>query len=553
MKKPLFLVWAGCFAFLFASSGSLRAQEAGAAPHIEQRGATRQLIVNGEPMLMIAGELYNSSSSSLEYMQPEWKQLADMGLNTVLTPVSWELVEPEEGKYDFALVDGLLAQAREQHMHIVFLWLAAWKNGKSGYPPVWVKRDTARFPRAMQAGQPMSILSTFSPALREADARAFRALMEHLHSVDGQAHTVLMMQVENEVGVLGASRDHSPVADRAFAGTVPAPLTAYLSKHHDTLNPELRTLWEANGARTSGTWTEIFGDSARTDELFMAWQYAHYVQSIASAGKAAYPLPMYANAWLGGDDTPPGNYPSGGPQPRVLDVWKAAGDGLDMESPDLYASGFADWCTRYHRPDNPLFIPETNGSSAGAQNVFYAVGEQAAMGFSPFAIDAGLHNEGMGGFGDESAYAKGKLELTRSYHALQQIMPQVLEAQQRGEIHGFVLDKAHPQVDFVMKGVTLHVSLDEVFGYHAENGYGLILQDGPLSFLGAGKGFRVTLTPRNDQAPHLGIASVDEGQFSDGQWHAGRRLNGDENDQGDVWRFDSREVHIERARFYEYK
>ena len=76
-----------------------------------------------------------------------------MGLNTVVTPLSWELVEPTEGKYDFALVDGLLAQAREAHQKIVFLWLASWKNGMSSYAPVWVKQDTKRFPRVVDKGQ----------------------------------------------------------------------------------------------------------------------------------------------------------------------------------------------------------------------------------------------------------------------------------------------------------------------------------------------------------------------------------------------------------------
>ena len=85
----------------------------------------------------------------------------------------------------------------------------------------------------------------------------------------------------------------------------------------------------------------------------------------------------------------PGSYPSGGPQPRVIDIWKAAGGVLDMFSPDLYKPDFVGWAKQYHRPDNPLFVPETNGGSAGAAWVFYAVGEEGALGFSPFAIDGG--------------------------------------------------------------------------------------------------------------------------------------------------------------------
>jgi beta-galactosidase GanA len=319
----------------------------GSIPHLEQRGQATQLILDGKPFLMLAGELRNSSSSSLAYMQPAWSQLAAMSLNTVLTPVAWDLVEPSEGHCDFSLVDGLLAQAREQHLHLVLLWLAAWKNGMSSYPPAWLMADTTRFPRAVENNNPAEVLSTFAPATLKADGDAYAALMAHLRTVD-QQHTVLMVQVENEVGVLGASRDHSAIAEHAFSGSVPAALPGYLSAHRAALNSELRELWESHGAKTAGTWPEIFGDSARTDEIFMAWHYARYVQAVAARGKAVYPLPMYANAWLGGGDTPPGDYPSGGPQPRVLDVWKAAGSALDMQSPDLYAAGFADWCNRYH-------------------------------------------------------------------------------------------------------------------------------------------------------------------------------------------------------------
>ncbi len=511
----------------------LQAQES-AAPHLEKRGTTTQLIVDGKPYLMLAGELHNSSSSSLEYMKPSWPKLAAIPLNTVLTPLSWELVEPTEGKFDFTLIDGLLTQAREQHLHIVFLWLASWKNGMSSYPPVWVKRDTKRFPRAEQNGNPVAILSTFGTATLEADSRAFAAVMQHLREVDSKGHTVLMMQVENEVGILGDTRDHSAVANRTFNSSVPEELTRYLKTHQDTLDPELRELWEANGQKTSGTWAQVFGNTARADEIFMAWHYARYVHAVAAKGKAAYNLPMYVNAWLSGEDSTPGDYPSGGPLPRVLDIWKAAGSSLDLYSPDLYASNFSAWSSRYHRVDNPLFIPETNGGAAGGANVFYAFGEQAALGFSPFGIDA---------WNDPSN------DLGASYSVIAQIAPLLLEQQTKENVHGFLLDKSHPSVEFSLNGYIVHVSLDEIFGLHSEKGFGLIMATGPDEFLGAGKGFRVSFTSRSPSA-HVGVASVDEGTFEDGKWIPGRRLNGDENDQGNYWRFDPRQIKIEKAAAY---
>ncbi len=507
------------------------------APHLEKRGAATQLVVDGKPFLMLSGELHNSSSSSLKYMKPIWPQLAAMGINSVVTPLSWELVEPEEGKYDFALVDGLLDQARQAHERIVFLWLATWKNGVSSYAPVWVKRDTKRFPRVIEQTGIVETLSPLAPATMDADARAYAALMHHLKEADGREHTVLMMQVENEVGVLGDSRDHSEAANRAFASPVPEALTRYLKANHDDLYPNLRALWDANGNKSAGTWAQVFGDTTRADEIFMAWHYARFIQNVTAKGKGEYDIPMYVNTWLAGNDTPPGEYPSGGPEPWVVDVWRAAGSALDIYSPDLYAENFVEWCQRYHRAGNPLYMPETRGGEAGAANVFYALGEEAGLGFSPFGID------------DEM---DAKSALAASYREIAGIVPLLLEHQSAGDVHGFVLDRSHPSADLTMQGYTLHVELDGVFEEHSEKGFGLVMADGPDAFLGAGKGFKVTFIPRDTGLAHAGLAAVDEGAFVDGKWMAGRRLNGDETDGGKSWRFDPRALHTEKITVYRY-
>jgi hypothetical protein len=403
----------------------------------------------------------------------------------------------------------------------------------SSYAPVWVKRDTHRFPRVVENGHQVEILTPLAAATAEADGRAYAALMHHLKEVDGRDHTVLMMQVENEVGVLEDTRDHSEAADKAFAGAVPEDLTRYLKAHRDALYPDLRALWDANGNKTSGSLAQVFGDTTRADEIFMAWHYARFVQSFAAKGKAAYHIPMYVNTWLAGDDATPGNYPSGGPEPWVVDVWKAAGSALDLYAPDLYAENFADWCMRYYRDGNPLYMPEAHGDALGAANVFYAVGEDAGIGFSPFGIDAELDPKGA---------------LAASYSAIAPLAPIILEHQSAGDLHGFVLDKKHPSVDFAIGVYTVHVTLDGIFGGHAESGFGLIMLAGPDEFLGVGKGFKVSFEPRS--GPHVGIAAVDEGTFVEGKWVPGRRLNGDENDQGKAWRFDSRQLRTERVTLY---
>ena len=243
----------GAETFLAALAAPLAAQSPAhyPPPHLARRGKVVQLIVNGEPFLMLAGELHNSSSSSLAYMRPIWPRLKAMHLNTVVVPLSWELIEPTEGHYSWRLLDGLLRQARAYQMHIVFLWLATWKNGLSSYPPLWVKENTTRFPRVILRGRPTTILSAFAPATRRADATAFAAVMRHIKQVDGAQHTVLMMQVENEVGVLGAGRDHSAAANRAFNGPVPRRLLQYLAAHKTELNGHFLRFWRRHGEKTA--------------------------------------------------------------------------------------------------------------------------------------------------------------------------------------------------------------------------------------------------------------------------------------------------------------
>jgi len=358
-------------------------------PHLRKEGTATQLIVDNKPFMILGGELGNSSSSSLGYMKPIWPRLVKLNLNTILTPVYWDLIEPEEGRFDFTLVDGLIQDARRYNMRLVLLWFASWKNSMSCYAPVWVKTNFERFPRARtKAGRSMEILSAFSDASRDADTCAFVALMRHIRELDSQLHTVIMVQVENEVGMLEDARDWSNAANAAFGKEVRKELMDYLQTHKDTLIPEFRELWEAAGFKTSGTWEEVFGQGLGTDEIFMAWHYARYINVVAEAGKAEYPLPMYVNAALIRPNYKPGQYPSAGPLPHLLDVWRAGAPQIDFLSPDIYFPNFTEWCRKYHRSGNPLFIPEAKRGEESAANVFYAIGQHDAIGFCPFSIES---------------------------------------------------------------------------------------------------------------------------------------------------------------------
>ena len=505
-------------------------------PHLQKRGDAVQLMTRGKPFLILGGELHNSSSSSLGYMAPIWKRMSDSHLNTLLVPLPWDMVERKEGHFDFTLVDDLIGKARENKLHIVFLWLASWKNGMSSYLPLWVKEDYSRFPRLRRKdGSPAEVLSTLSENNWRADARAFAAVMRHIRKVDEKDQTVLMMQVENEVGVLGDSRDRSQLANSAYREPVPQALIDRLKAG---VVPELRRNWIAAGSKDSGTWEDVFGPGTRTEEIFMAWHYACYVDQVAAAGKAEYPIPMYANAWLNEANAVPGDYPSGCPESHVMDVWQVGAPHLDMLCPDLYASNFAERCQLFTRQSNPLFIPEMNSSEDGARNVFYAIGTHQAIGTSPFGIDNTTPDS----------------PISKSYAMLSRIAPAILDAEISGDTVGFFLDKDHPKIEKVMGDYRLEISLDSVFGRTATLGYGVVVATKEAGqYLGVGSGFRVMFKPLKPGPPYAGIGWVEEGRFENEKWVAGRHLNGDETDQGWSWRFASYgPQNVEKCTVYRY-
>ena len=171
---------------------------------------------------ILGGELSNSAATSVSDTDEVLPRMKVLGLNTVLVPVYWEFLEPVEGQMDFTLFDRTIDVARQQGLKIVPLWFGAWKNSMSCYAPAWFKRDVKRFPRAVTAeGKPLEIASCFSNNVLQADLKAFAALMQHIAEKDPQREVVIMMQIENEIGMLESARDHSPLAEKAYRQPVP--------------------------------------------------------------------------------------------------------------------------------------------------------------------------------------------------------------------------------------------------------------------------------------------------------------------------------------------
>ena len=506
-----------CFIAIIATQCTPKT--ASTIPHLEKRGLATQLIVDGKPFLALGGELLNSSSSGLRYMDTIWPKLAKMNLNTVLGGVSWDLIEPTEGKFDFTTVDSMIQNAEKHKMKLVVLWFASWKNGMSHYAPEWVKKDTARFPRVVIAnGKKLEILSTFSKNNVQADSKAFAALMKHIKEVDGKNHTVIMAQVENEVGIIGDSRDRSREANNVFLNFVPTEFMNYLRKNKTSLLPEFKSFVGDNMAKTLGNWELVFGKSTATDEIFMAWNYAQYINRVVEAGKKEYPIPMYVNAWIvQPQDTKPGDYPSGGPQTHIHDVWRAGAPKIDFLAPDIYLPDFTTITQKYARSNNPMFIPESFTGTAGASNAFYVIGQLKSMGYSPFGIETREQNPGKG-------------PISNAYKVLGQLAPVILEAQGKGTIAGVSLNKTDSVQTIHLGNYDLKVELraDRRGNNKAETGYGILINTGFDEYIIAGADIEVSFFTTAPQNPTVGLASVFEGTFENGNWIPGRNLNGDE-------------------------
>ena len=500
-------------------------------PHLEKRGAATQLIVDGKPFLALAGETDNTASSDLAYMETAWPKIVKANLNTVLVGLGWDWIEPEEGKYDFTLVDGLLDGARKHNLRLILLWFGSWKNGLSSFAPEWVKADQQRFPRArLTSGKPVEVLSTLGEASLASDTRAYTAFMHHLKEVDSGRRTVLMIQLQNEVGLIGDTRDHSAQAEAAFAKPVPPELTDYLQKNKLTLWPDLRKLWEAAGSRTAGTWQEVFGKTPSTDEIFMAWNYAHYMDHMAKAGKAEYPVPVFTNTWLvQPQDQLPGDYPSGCPEPLVIDIWKAGAPSIDINAPDVHLRNFNDWSARFHRPNNPLFVPESYGDLGGAANAFYGIGEHAGIGYSPFGVNTPERwPELRPGTNTPVSTAIEDIPLAKAYAVLAQMTPLITDAQAKGTIGAAWLTTQQPRKDIALGDYVVNIDIQRSRRNPVPAlGYAIVVSVGPNEYFIAGRDVQILFTPNTPGPEIAGLSKVETGKFVDGKWIPGRWVNGD--------------------------
>ena len=496
-------------------------------PRLETKDDRHALTVDGKPFLILGAQINNSSSWPAA-LKTAWPALNAMHVNTVEAPVYWEQLEPSPGQFDFSTVDLLINGAREHNLRLVILWFGTWKNGQNHYVPEWIKSDTKKYPRQISAyGKLLDVMSPNSQANLDADKHAFAALMRHIRETDSTHHTVIMMQVENESGGIGSVRDYSPAAQKLFAANVPEPLTSALH-------------------RKQGTWEQVFGADA--DERFAAFSTVSFINEVAKAGKAEYPIPMYCNAWLTypvhaletrNRPSAGQEYPSGGPQQQNIDLWKIAAPSIDILAPDFYSDDipfFRSVVAAYARPDNPLFIPETGLSKNNlGPYFFYSLGH-GAIGFSPFGVD----------YTGWSHFEDGKMPewLSQNFALFAPMQQQVAAWNLAGKLQTAVEEKGISRKVLHFDGVDAVVS----FGYPQRDGEqppgtsdlqgrAMVAQIGPMEFVVTGFEASVSfiegpLTGDKRQTRQVEILRAEEGQYLNGAWQTARIWNGDQTDRG---------------------
>ncbi len=509
-------------------------------PSIKVLNNKKVLYVDDKPFFMIAGEIHNSSSSNIDYLDPILEKLESINLNSVLLPITWQQFEPIEGKFNYDYVKDILDCAIKHNLKLGILWFGSWKNAAMSYAPNWVKENYNRFKRVeLIKGKTQYIrknvlmdmsyttLSPFCEETMHADAKAFTALMEYFKEFD-TSHTVITVQVENETGFLGKDFDYSSKSLELYNENVPYSLLKYLEVRKDTIDKKLRVDFSK-----PDTWENIFKNNAH--EVFTAYYISKYVGYITECGKKVYPLPMGVNCWLDSKCSKAGMYPNGGPISSMMEIWMYNAPKIDYYSPDIYLYDFFGICDKFSKYNNPIYIPESKICSKMVARQLKIVGHYNGICYAAFGIED-IFNQPkvdlsrfawMLGFSvDSHKYYPQDVELYSIINKLlSDALPSILNQYGTNKIECFAKEKGKivntkdfDNVRFKTTFIPFGKCKDSATLIWKDNEYFYILGYGSMS----------NFVSLDNKLPYLEYLSIEEGYFKDNEFKTTRILNGDE-------------------------
>ena len=359
----------------------LQAQDNGhPIPHLVQKDGRYALFVDGAPFLMLGAQANNSSDWPAT-LPKVWPAIEYLHANTLEIPIYWEQFEPQPGQFDYTAVDTILAQAREHHVHLVLLWFGTWKNGSQHYMPEWMKREPERYFHVINKnGELVDSPSPFAAASLEAD----NACVHRVHAAPQSRRSGT-----NRADGAGGKRNRhlgqrSAIIRRRRKSSLPRPVPAEVLK---AMGQEARDATPQVGRKSS---------VPRPKCTSMPGRLPVTCGQVAAAGKAVYPLPLYANAALRDPLKPgaPGSYESGGPTDNVIPIWKAEAPAIDILAPDIYLSDTRSVSegagSLSSRRQCACSFPETSGSRQCGPLLLF---RPRPAGHRLFALRSGLHRD----------------------------------------------------------------------------------------------------------------------------------------------------------------
>ena len=299
----------------------------GTTAHLDDKG---NLILNGQPYPVLYQELCESSTEgavTVPYFDEIFDNALAQGVNTLGTTLYWRSFETSPGVYDYTVIDALIEKARARNMHLDLVLFFGWRNLQSYYVPAWIAKDHATYlGTTLPDGtvDPHYKVSPFADATRAAETRALQALFQRVVEKDPNHQVVILAQLENEMPCL---RDYSAPAMAVWNGQVPKELTDYLAANEGTFGRQAFSAWIRHGRKTTGTWSQVFGDDSTGSRIFAAWTLGHYyIEPMVQDLKKVLTIPLYQNAWLGES---PSTY-------NHMDVYHAAAPDIEAMGPDAY-------------------------------------------------------------------------------------------------------------------------------------------------------------------------------------------------------------------------